>query len=234
MNKVESPSPWPLSKSSDPPAEQGGNPVHMPRPTLCEVFPETSADAAAVGFVMCTLPRGDTPVLWVQDRLSRSEAGQPYLPGLKARGLIEVTASRAVDVLWAMEEGLGCAALGAVIGEIWGDPPRLDFTATKRLALRAERHGVPCWLIRRAAAADLSAARNRWRVAALPSAAHPHDPTAPGDPRWQVTLFRSRNRPPGTWVASHDRAADRVDFAAPLRDGALAEGEGAHAQRAAR
>ena len=34
----------------------------------------------------------------------------------------------------------------AVIGELWGDPAALDFTATRRLAVAAERSGVaPVW-----------------------------------------------------------------------------------------
>jgi protein ImuA len=202
--------------------------------TLSEVFSTTSTDGGVAGFVMSSIPRRDAPILWVQDHMSQNEAGRPYLPGLMARRpIIHITLPRAADVLWAMEEGLRCAALGAVIGEVWGAPPSLDFTATKRLATRAEGNNLACWLIRRGAVPDLSAARNRWRVASLPSLAHPHDRHAPGDPRWQVELFRARQGPPGTWVARYDRAADRVDFSATFRDGAVAEGDGASEQRAA-
>jgi protein ImuA len=179
------------------------------------------------------LPKGDAPIVWVQDALSQKEAGRPYLPGLRlGRPVIHLTLGRAADVLWAVEEGLRCAALGAVIGEVWGDPPVLDFTATRRLAIRAEASGLSCWLMRRAASPDLSAARNRWRVASLPSLAHPHDPQAPGSPRWQVELFRSRHTQSGTWVATYDRAADRVDFSALPGDGAVAESDAASGRRA--
>jgi protein ImuA len=202
--------------------------------TLSEAFSATSTDGGVAGFVMSGIPCTDAPILWVQDHMSQNEAGRPYLPGLWARRpIIHITLPRAADVLWAMEEGLRCAALGAVIGEVWGAPPSLDFTATKRLATRAEAGNLACWLIRRGAVPDLSAARNRWRVASLPSLAHPHDRHAPGDPRWQVELFRTRAAQPGTWVATYDRAADRVDFSAALRDGALAETDGAAEQRAA-
>jgi len=203
-----------------------GRPVLSPAlsPVLSEVFAATPGDGAVTGFVLSSLPRTTAPILWVQDHLSQAEAGRPYLPGLGAgRQLLHLALARAADVLGAMEEGLCCTALAAVVGEVWGAPPVLDFTATRRLAIRAEAGNLPCWLIRRGARPDLSAARNRWRVAALPSRAHPHDPMAPGDPRWQVELFRARAMPPGTWVASHDRAADRVDFSAASRDGALAE-----------
>ncbi|MCV3272827.1 ImuA family protein [Roseobacter sinensis] len=202
---------------------------------LSEVFSQTVTDAGAIGFVLSRLPKTSAPILWVQDRLSCKEAGQPYLPGLGVHPpVIWVNVGRPADVLWSMEEGLRCTALSAVIGEVWGAPPALDFTATKRLALRAEAAGVACWLIRRAAAPGLSAARERWRVASLPSAAHPHDPQAPGAPCWQAELFKSRSRKPGSWAVTHDRASDRIDILPPVRDGALAEGNGAHRQRAQR
>ena len=189
-------------------------------PTLSEVFAQTPADAAAVGFAMSQLTRTELPIFWVQDRLSAKEAGAPYLPGVR-RPFVMVHLSRPDEVLAAMEEGLRSGGIAAVVGEVWGAPSCVDFTATRRLVLRAEARGVECWLIRRGATPDLSAARNRWRVASLPSALHPDDPLAPGDPRWQVDLFRSRYADPGTWVARYDRAADRVDFTAPVPDRVL-------------
>ena len=199
-----------------------------------EVFAATAADAGVTGFVLACIRDNAHPILWVQDRVSGKEAGRPYLPGLGAkRAILRVDLTRPADVLWAMENGLRCKGLSAVIGEIWGDPPALGFTATKRLTIRSEAGQVPCWLIRRAATPDLSAARDRWRVASVPAAAHPHDARAPGDPRWQVELFRSRQARPGEWVARYDRAADRLDLSAAFRDGAVAEGHGAGGQRAA-
>jgi protein ImuA len=109
----------------------------------------------------------------------------------------------------------------------------LDFTATKRLAMRAEAADVACWLIRRAASPDLSAARDRWRIASLPSATHPHDAQAPGAARWALDLFRSRRTKPGKWVATHERAADRVHLIAATGDGALEPRDGTAGQRAA-
>jgi protein ImuA len=212
---------------------QGERPGLTPR-TLSEAFPATPTDASAVGFVLSRLPRSNAPILWVQDRLSRKEAGYPALAGIGAdHPVIMVDLSRAADVLWAMEDGLRCRSLAAVIGEVWGDPPALDFTATKRLAMRAEAADVSCWLIRRAASPDLSAARDRWRIASLPSAPHPHDVQAPGAARWSLDLFRSRRHKPGQWVATYDRAADRVDFAAPVRDRTLEPRDGTAGKRAA-
>jgi protein ImuA len=197
------------------------------KPVLSEAFVAAATDASAVGFVLAGLQDNAAPILWVQDYLSQKESGRPYLPGIGVKHpIIRVCVSRPLDVLWAMEEGLRCKALACVIGEVWGDPKALSFTATKRLALRSEAGGTPCWLLRRAAVSNLSAARERWRISSLPSAIHPHDPQSPGSPRWRAELFRSRSTAPGTWVAQYDRAADRIDFSAPLRDGTLGETDG--------
>lgn len=205
------------------------------RPILSEVFPGVVTDGAAIGYVLSRLPRTDAPVLWVQDRLSYRETGRPCLAGMgTSRPILMVNLSRPVDVLWALEDGLRCHALAAVIGEIWGDPKVLDFTATKRLALRSEAAEVPCWLIRHAATPNLSAARDRWRIASAPSAAHPDDALAPGKPRWSLDLFRSRQSKPGQWVVTYDQSQDRLDHITPLRDGALAADKRAAGQRATR
>lgn len=208
--------------------------------TLTEVFSAAGAEAAAAGFVIAQLGQGSDAVLWIQDRLAQRETGRPCLAGLgQGRPLMLMRLSRPVDVMATIEEGLRCKALAAVVAEIRGDPSAVNFTAMKRLALRAESSGVPCWLIRQAATADLSAARDRWRVATLPSGANPDDPRAPGDPRWRVELFRSRDRRPGEWVARHERAAtngaaDRLDLVTAVPDGTVAEGAGAVGQHAAR
>lgn len=188
--------------------------------TLSEAFGSRHPlDAAASGFVLAALPPGR--VLWAQDRLSRAEFGTPFLPGT-GRPMLRLDLTRPADVLDALEDALRSRALAAVVGELHGTPSALSFTASRRLALRAEAAGLPCWLIRHAARPDASAARMRWRLSALPSAAHPDDPLSPGDPRWLAELFRARGQPPSTWVAHHDRAADRLDLSAAPGDRELA------------
>jgi protein ImuA len=192
-------------------------------PVLQEIFARPG-DGGATGFLLALAgSRRDAPLFWVQERKAIAELGRPYLPGLPA-GLVHVAAGNAREALWAMEEGLKCPGLAAVIGEIHGDPGVLDFTATRRLAVAAERYGVPAYLIRIAGHADLSGARERWRVESWPSRAHPHDPRAPGCAVWRAELFRSRTRPAAVWEAAHDRAADRLDLAPASGDGALAQG----------
>ena len=198
-----------LPEGRGPSSPEAAVPVPRPgRASLQEALPERASDAAALAFVLAALPPGPGPVLWVQDRVSRQEAGRLYLPGRGKSGLpggvIAVRVNHPRDALWALEEGATCAGLSAVVGEIDGAAGVLDFTATKRLALRAEASGVPVWLIRRGGGRGLSAARERWEIAALPSLPHPHDPAAPGAPRWRADLFRARGRPPGLWVAQDD------------------------------
>ena len=108
-------------------------------------------------------------MLWVQERMAILETGRIYPPGLGVPELIHVAARDARSALWAMEEGLRCSALGAVIVEIWSDPAALDFTATRRLAVAAERNGVAAFLIRLGGHPNLSGARQRWRTADHPS-----------------------------------------------------------------
>lgn len=134
--------------------------------------------AAAVGFAAgiaarlgLGLEKGG-PVLWC---LKRPDL---YGPGLAAFGLdpsrlVLLRAPRDEDILWAVEEGLRCPGLAAVIGEIG----RLSMVASRRLQLAAERSGVTALLLRRwrnagEAASERgrpNAALTRWRVGALPS-----------------------------------------------------------------
>ena len=150
--------------------------LELPR-SLWEIF--SSADDAAGEALALAFARThrrhidqdgidqDGAWLWVQDASSIRRGGRPYLHGLPAEqrsNLIHVAARNAADALWAMEEGVRCGALSFVIGEIAGDPKALDFTASRRLVLAAERHGVPLYLVRREGYANLSAARLRWRA----------------------------------------------------------------------
>ena len=193
-------------------------------PTLGEYFPASPRDAGVTAFLLAQLPR-HKPLLWVQERMAIVECGRVYPPGLGVSELIHVAARDARSALWAMEEGLRCSALGAVIGEIWGDPAVLDFTATRRLAVAAERNGVAAFLIRPGGHANLSGARMRWRIASAPSLANRLDPKAPGAPAWDADLFRARGFAPNQWLVTYDQGKDRLDLAAKAADRTLATSE---------
>ena len=189
-------------------------------PTLFELFAMHPRDGGWAGFLLAQLEAGK-PLLWVQDRMAILESGRIHPPGLPSQDLIHVETRDARDALWAMEEGLRCPSLSAVIGEIWGDPKTLDFTATRRLAVASERSGVAAFLIRLGGHANLSGARMRWRIASAPSLINPLDPRAPGAPAWDAELVRARGMPPGRWSVAYE--ADRFHLVADAGDRALGE-----------
>ncbi len=146
-------------------------------------------------------------VLWVQDTRAIQRGGRPYRHGLPKElrdRLIHVEAKTPEDALFALEEGLKCHDLACVIGEIVGNPRALDFTASRRLSLTAEKHGIALWLVRLEAEPDLSSARMRWRVEAASSASPRWNAEAPGMPAWKAELFRARSHAPGEWILSND------------------------------
>ena len=146
-------------------------------------------------------------VLWVQDLSAVRLSGRPYVHGLPEglrHRLIHVEAKSSEDALFALEEGLRCRDLAFVLGEIAGNPRGLNFTASRRLSLTAEKHSVPLWLVRLDASPDLSSARMRWKVISAPSTSPRWNRAAPGRPTWQAELFRARAHPPGEWSVSDD------------------------------
>ena len=176
-----------------------------------EVFAAgNEASGAAVALALALDAPGaagdERSLLWVQDKAALRLSGRPYRPGLPPelrRRLIHVLARAPEDALFALEEGIRCRELACVIGEIAGNPKALDFTASRRLSLAAERSGVPLFLVRLDAARDLSAARMRWQVGAAPSWPPRWNAQAPGAPAWHAELFRARSHPAGEWIL-HD------------------------------
>jgi len=147
------------------------------------------------------------PWLWVQDKAALRLSGRPYRPGLPEHlrhRLIHVAANTPEDALFALEEGLRCRDLAFVIGELAGNPRALDFTASRRLSLAAEKHGTALWLVRLDARADLGSARMRWRAAAAASPPPRWNPQAPGQPVWRAELFRAHTFQPGHWTLRDD------------------------------
>jgi protein ImuA len=164
---------------------------------------EGTGAALALAFAQDQRCADERPWLWVQDKTALRLGGRPYRPGLPQslrHRLIHVAAKSPEDALFALEEGLRCRDLAFVIGELAGNPKALSFTASRRLSLVAEKHGVPLWLVRLDARRDLSSARMRWEAKAAPSPPPRWNPQAPGAPAWCAELFRARGHPPGEWV----------------------------------
>ena len=168
------------------------------------------------------------PWLWVQDKAALRLSGRPYRPGLPAHlrhRLIHVAAMTPEDALFALEEGLRCRDLAFVIGEIAGNPRALDFTASRRLSLAAEKHGTALWLVRLDARTDLGSARMRWRAASAASPPPRWNPQAPGMATWSAELFRAHTFQPGHWTLRDD-GTDIIATSAPDH-GDLVQGSGA-------
>ena len=167
--------------------------------------------------------------LWVQDKAARRLGGRPYRPGLPPElrhRLIHVAADGPEDALFALEEGVRCCDLAFVIGEIAGNPRALGLTASRRLSLAAEKHGVPLWLVRLGAARDLGSARLRWEVRAARSAPPRWNAHAPGTAAWDAELFRAHTYQPGRWILRDDERLVAEPAAAP-DPGDLVPGAGA-------
>jgi protein ImuA len=158
-------------------------------------------------------------VLWIAEDLSLCENGAPYGPGLDAAGiapeqLITVAATRARDVLWAMEEALRCRAVGVAIGEIRARG--IDQVTTRRLALAAAA-GDTLGLLLRAAPDDAPCAfATRWIVGAAPPSFFPSPERRHGigPPRLAVRLVRNRRGHLGAWIVEWNSVEHRFELAA--------------------
>lgn len=210
---------------------------HLPggglvRGALHDVF----ADDAGIATAFCALLAGrlaqpsgdnDTPrnsgkILWCE-RPWTLDAGALYGPALMTFGidpaqLILVRARRDADVLWAMEEGLRCNRLAAVIGEIAG----MSLTASRRLQLAAEESGVTALTLRpRADKPAPSAAATRWRLDAVAHDDVKTTETAPpglGASRWQAELFRCRGGASASWMMEWNDETGDFSVAALVRN----------------
>lgn len=148
-------------------------------------------DGAALGFTAHLLGRfGPGTLLWCRRPTGTFDA-PPYAPTLAAwfdpARLLMVTARRDEDLFWAMEEGLRCPGIAAVVGETRAADP----TAGRRLSLAAEKNGVPALLLRAEPAPPQSVCATRWRVASAPSHSTPGLADV-GAARWRLELRRNR------------------------------------------
>jgi protein ImuA len=216
------PKPSPARVLSREQPEPRWRPGSLTQPFHSEIFaPADEASGAGLALALArdalTSSSGEgedsRQVLWVQDRAAIRKGGRPCLAGLPEdlrHRLIHVTAATPEDALFALEEGLKCRDIACVIGEIAGNPRALSFTASRRLSLTAEKHGVRLWLVRLDAAPDLSSARMRWNARSAPSAPGRWDAAAPGPATWQAELFRARAHAPGQWSLSDDAGTLRI------------------------
>ncbi|HEY0917964.1 ImuA family protein [Devosia sp.] len=177
-------------------------PFALPGGLLHEVFTDERRNGgAALGFALAqarVLAGPERPaLLFVQLRREAQDMGLPYGVGLKSFGidpdaLVLTRVESIVEFLWAIEEAVSCRAVAAVLADIANAPGALDFTASRRLSLRAQAAGTSVFLTRYGKGREASAARLRWRVAPALSGAVAFDARAPGAPRWRVVLEKGR------------------------------------------
>ncbi len=125
-------------------------------------------------------------------------------------------------MLWALEESLTGAGFAAAIGVLARDHRHYDFTASRRLSLRAAESGATALVLRIGdAGGGATAAATRWSIAARPSVPvrHPgHAMPGLGLPRWRVDLLRCKRGRPHDWLVEWDHETVRFHLAAPLAD----------------
>lgn len=161
--------------------------------------------AAVTGFAiaMClSLQRSrHAPVLWVQERQCVAEAGRPCGHGLAGLGLdpsrlVVVTVKGAMAALAAAEMGLEEAGLAGVLVDLPSRLPSGMLRLGKRLSLRAERQGAPCFLLHAGIEPVESPVATRWHVTsgAMPRGKTHWSGHTPADFSTVFDLTLSKNR----------------------------------------
>jgi protein ImuA len=169
-----------------------------PRGNVHEVFADTLANTgAALGFALGQarglLAPSRPGLLILELKSDTQEIGLPYGLGLRSFGLeaeaiVLIRTDTITELLWAMEEAIACRAVAVVVADIAYAHKALDFTASRRLVLRAAESGASVFFVRYAREREASAAKFRWKVEPSLSRPPPFDNRAPGPPRWRVTL----------------------------------------------
>lgn len=145
---------------------------------------------------------GTQRLMWLRVAGGRS-GDYPYAPGLLELGIdpdrILLMEPPDLDALLiATAESVRHSGLGAVVLEVVGRASRLDLTASRRLALAAERSGTMVLIARNHTLPVSSAAHTRWEVASAPSA--PLAANGPGHPVFDLRLLRQRGGRDGLHV----------------------------------
>lgn len=225
------------------PQQQGEQALlSAPGGLLHEIFSDERRNAGAtLGFALAQargLLSAERPaILCVQLVREAQDMGLPYGAGLGSfridpESLVLTRAENIVEFLWAIEEAVSCRAVAAVIADIGGHPKELDFTASRRLSLRAESAGTSVFLTRYGKEREASAARLRWRISPNISGAAMFDARAPSGPRWRVELEKGRLGPAAQRAGTVDFLLDWTENGFLVVDSSRAEGISALPDRA--
>lgn len=167
-----------------------------------EIFADQLRDGgASLGFAIAQARGLVTPrrpaIFYLQMGDDAQKLGVPYGPGLSWAGLdaaqlIIVRAADMTEFLWAAEEVVSCRAVAGLVADIRGEPKLLNFTASRRLSLRAANSNVSLFLLRYGHGRASSAGHLRWHVQPSGSGRQPFDDRAPGPARWLLRLEKGR------------------------------------------
>lgn len=199
-----------------------------PKGTLHEVWSDNFTHTSALnGFSLGQAKTLLTPkrlaIIWLHLGHEASEIGLPYGAGLKNFGLepdrlIIGRMATMPDLLWAIEESVACSAVAAVLADIGTHHKALDFTASRRLNLRANTAGTSIFLQRYGRDREASAATYRWHITPTLSAQSPFDHRAPGASRWQVKLEKGANGKRDHWHVNWTENGFAIDPNTPHKD----------------
>jgi len=168
----------------------------FPIGTVHEFISQGAAGAASTnGFIaglLGNLVQKGRFCLWV------SHQRTVFPPALKGFGVepdrvIFIDVRRQKDVLWAVEQGLKCSVLGAVVGEL----QEITFAESQRLQLAVEKSRVTGFMHRYQPRVESALAfATRWKIKPIPSQLEGGMPGV-GFPRYKVELVKVRNGRPG-------------------------------------
>ncbi len=192
---------------------------------------------AATGFALLIAARAASlqPSIWLRVGGRKAVAAMPFAPGLAEMGLrpdnfLLVQLPDIHALLKASIDAIRHIRAGCAIIELDGRAPPYDLTASRRLALAAERSGTLVLIVRSEAQPGNSAAHSRWQVGSAPSTPLPAD--APGNPVFDLRLLRQRGGREGLHLQLEwDR--EQACFRTPLSGGGSALSSGGTADRRA-
>jgi protein ImuA len=193
---------------------------------LQEIFSEDRRNAGtalafALGQARALMgARGAIVVLGLKHELH--DAGFPYGAGLAHFGIdpdavVIGIVETLPELLWALEEAVACRAVSAVVADVAGHQKALDFTASRRISLRAAESGTSVFLLRYGADREASAAHLRWRLYPAPSVPPRFDNRAVGAPRFRAVLEKGRSVREGTAFVVEWRANGFVMVDSPAK-----------------
>jgi protein ImuA len=176
----------------------------LQRGTLHEVYAATGSEASATAFAAGLAARvaDKKKILWIRQDYSALEFGELSATGFLELGIdpsqiLLICTAPADDAIKAASDALTCAALGAVVIELPGEPKILDLVTSRRLTLAASQKNVTAILLRLGARVQDSTAETRWFIR---TRASPLEEENWGQPVFETDLVRNRHGRTGHWV----------------------------------